>query len=398
MDGKDDGLVKLEGGVVLAKFMGTLTQREHDVFNGLSDEDRGLIVDMVHKDREFARSFLDNFVVMSDSSHRNEAMEAAKKTAALITANIHPMQQALPQVIAPYPHDITRKSMFFIESSTGERKIATRDMLNGMMIGTGSWGHLKLTGPRLYIRDEKILLTIFSAVSVNIQKNKQNPYIVCGSFRELLLDAGLGTGGHYYKQVRDSLEHMGRVTFSLTGHLAGSKKKNRHLDPLRQYHLVKTNIDTVGEDETATYTLYVDPQFFETFIQEFHLYQKIDVRLYCSLPPVAAAIYRFFNSHQYTNGRKAFGLLLVTKVINLLVDEDWPEGADRDAWPDSKIKSNRKTTVNKALKTLVVRKAFGGAFIKTGIRGEDDTVVVLEKPQKQLPVFEPTKIVTLPGS
>jgi hypothetical protein len=365
-------------------FFSSLTERERTVLAGLDNPLKKDILDMVCKDSEMAHMFLVVQVkALDEPSPREEAVASAKRTAKMIERGIKPVQQSLP-VIAPYPHDITRQSMFFIESSTGERKISVRDMLNDAIIGVGSWGNLKITGPRLYIRDEKILLIIFHEIAENIRLNKHNPYIVSGNMSDLLKKAGLSTGGHYYRQVRDSLEHMGKVTFSLNGNLAGSKKKKRSLDPLRQYHLVKTDIDTLGDDDTATYSVRADPRFFETFISEFSLYQRIDVKLYCSLPPVAAAIYRFFNSHDFTSGRKVFSMLMVAKVINLMVDEDWPAGADNSEWPDAKVKSNRKETIKSALKKLVQAGVFVEAFIKAGRRGEDDTVIVLERAQKKI--------------
>lgn len=372
-------------------FIASLTVQQRAGYEDLTAEEKREILSLVPKDPDWAMMSLTAQInVKNNPSQMEEAKSSAKKTSRMIMDNIKPVQQALPSVIAPYPHDITRQSMFFIESPQKDKKniktsprdnsIETvREMLNGLIIGTGSWGKLKLTGPMLFVRDEKIMLIIFSEVYDNITKGLSDPYTVNGTIRHLLKKAGYPTTGQYYKQVRDSLEHMGQVTFTLTGNLAGTKKKKRNIDPLRQYHLVKTDINTTGEDETATYSIRVDAHFFETFINEFNLYKKIDVPLYCSLPPVAAAIYRFFNSHEFTAGRKVFSMLLVAKVINLIVDKDWPDGADQNNWPDAGLKRTKKQLLQKSLELLVEKRVFPAAYIKATGRGHDDTVIVLEK-------------------
>jgi hypothetical protein len=365
-----------EDKISLEIFLSSLSDKERSDLDKMNEADRReVLITASSRDRELARAMLGLQTSINENpAPRAAALVHAQKTRKLIEKGFRPVQQSLP-VIAPYPHDITRQSPFFIESSTGGRTIKQRDVLDNLVIGAGSWGELELFGPRLFTRDEKILLIVFSQVAKQISEGKKDPYEVTGVIKELLEEVGMPATGFYYKLLRDSLENLGKVTFKLTGTLAGGKNKKRSIDPLRQYYFVKADMDTNGDDDVSTYSIRVDPRFFETFVGEFHLYANIDVKVFCSLPPVAGAIYRFFNSHRSTNGRKAFSMLLIAKVINLIVDEDWPPGADMSRWPDAIAKKYKKKSILAAIKKLNEVGIFHNAFIKSGAKGEDDVVV-----------------------
>lgn len=363
---------------VQAKLVGLDTHEAIDYLNG--------ILDVKTKD-EFlqtlptaARTKLENLAPADRSlaieklMHKGESSsrKTARATGKMIARNHVPEQQDL---FASYPHNLARQSLFHI-GRTSELK--EREPIKDMVMGSGSWGQIQYSGDKLFISDERIFIVIAAIIRQQVEQSRPEPFTYEGSIRSLLRAAGMHESGQYSAALIKSIKAMHSGRFYLLGKVQGKKTKIHH-----GYSLISSY--QISE-ETGMLRIVVDADFFETFIREFGLFSNISAPTFCSLPPVAAAIYRFFSAHtSRPDGAKAFKMLTLARAINMVVAEDYPDGDDMTEWPSSARKRDCKREMKDAIKKLIEKKVYGP---KSGIisqrRGVDDMVLVYEIERKQI--------------
>jgi len=315
-------------------------------------------------------------IINSEQAYQAEK-DMGKKTAAYVLANLSPEQQNL---FAPYPHDLARRSVFFIEENSDKflsKETKKRETVEDLVIGTGSWGYTLYSGKKLYISDEKAYVVLLGIAGRQKQKGVVDWHVVKGSIRSFLREAGLSENGQYIERFIDSIQamHGGTFTFAGKDNKQTKGRKKRLKDVVEGWHLVSNySVDST----TGEFVVILDRAYIETFITQFHMYSRMDIRKFCKQRETAGAINRFFNSHMPDpDGCKRFNMLLVAQVTNLITPEDYPDKEVTGEWPNSRIKFAKKRLLDKALKSLIEDGTFGP---KTGIitrkRGEDDLVMV----------------------
>lgn len=328
----------------------------------------------------------------TEDAYSSEKAQASK-TAAYIKANMIPEQGNL---FAPYPHEIARRSPFFIDENSerfnkgksldSKEETKTRPYLERLPIGAGPWGYTVFSGKKLFTTDEKAYVILLGLAAKQKKNGVVDWHIVSNSIRNFLRESKLPENGFYTARFVDGVQAMHEGVFRFEGKdlKKGSSMKKRPLkERLEGWHLVSNyTIDNVTGDFVVT----LDRAFIETFVGEFSMYANMNIELFCSLPPTASAIYRFYNSHMPDmDGCKRFNMLLVAKVTNLITPSDYPDGIETDEWPSPQVKGKKKVNIDRALKRLIADKCFGPkTCILTRKRGEDDMVVVEYLDQKKI--------------
>lgn len=294
--------------------------------------------------------------------------QLALDTAAYVKKNMAPEQQSL---FAPYPHDLARRSVFFIEEYEGQK----RERLEEFVIGSGSWGFTVYDGKKLYTADEKAWVVLLGLAGEQKRRGVIDWHVVKGSVREFLREAGLAETGHYSQRFLDSIEAMHSGVFRFQGKdvvkANGQPKKRAMKDRVEGYHLISNySVDNT----TGQFVVILDRSFIETFIAQFHMYARLDIQKFCRQPPTASALHRFFAGHTPgTDGCIRMTLFLVAKSINML--NKYPQTLEE--WPDPEVKYQKKRIITRALAQLVKDETFGPrTSVKTRKRGEDDLVII----------------------
>lgn len=295
-----------------------------------------------------------------------------------------PPEQQL-SLIAPYPNEFARRSVFHIEEN--KEKLTERDnkrlrpLLDEMPIGAGPWGITVFTGRKLYTSDEKTFVVLLGLAARQKKEGVTDWHILRGSMRNFLRESHLSENGYYTNRFVDSVKTMKTSSFFFEGKemkqdLLDNQSKNRApKERIGGWSLISHfEIDNT----TGDYVITLGRAFIETFVGEFRMYSHMNIELFCKMPPLASALYRFYNSHLPDgDGFKRFKMLLVAKATNLLMPTDYTDGIETDNWPSPEVKRKKKTSIERALKRLIEDGAFGAkTSVHTRKRGEDDMVIV----------------------
>lgn len=310
---------------------------------------------------------LDKCAQVEHAAYESER-QMAKSTADYITKNATPQQLSL---LAPYPHDLARRSIFFIEESEDRE----RGLLSDFVVGAGSWGFTTYSGKKLYTADEKAWVVLLALANMQNNRGIVDWHVVKGSIRSFLREAGLDESGHYTKRFLESIQAMHGGVFRFEGKdlvkTDGKPRKRPLKERIEGWHLISSySIDST----TDRFVIVLDRGFIETFVKRFHMYSKIDIRKFCRQSPSAAALHRFFAGHTPgPDGLLRMRLFLVAKATNMLID--YPQ--ELEEWPNAKVKGAKKRIINRALQRLIQDNTFGPrTCIKRRERGEDDIVII----------------------
>lgn len=294
--------------------------------------------------------------------------QMAASTAEYVQKNMVPTQQSL---FAPYPHDLARRSIFFIE----ENEKQARDALSDFVIGSGPWGLTTYSGKKLFIADEKAWVVLLAMAGNQKKSGVVDWHVVKGSIRAFLREAGLPETGQYSDRFVESIQAMQGGIFQFEGKQVPKSDGKPRKKPLKErvegWHLISSfSIDNT----TGQFVIVLDRAFIETFISEFRMYAKLNIKQFCKQPPTASALHRFFAGHTPgPDGCIRMNLFLVAKSTNMLTE--YP--IDLDVWPNADVKYSKKRTISRALTRLVQDGTFGSRTgIKTRKRGEDDMVII----------------------
>jgi hypothetical protein len=312
-----------------------------------------------------------------------------------VLAKQRPEQQL--SLIAPYPNEFARRSVFHIEEN--KEKFIERDnkryrpLLDEMPIGAGPWGITVFTGRKLYTSDEKTYVVLLGLAARQKKEGVTDWHILRGSMRNFLRESHLAENGYYTNRFIDSVKTMNTSSFFFEG----KEMKQKLLDNQTKTRSQKERIGGWSlishfeiDNTTGDYVITLGRAFIETFVCEYRMYAYMNIELFCKMPPLASALYRFYNSHLPDgDGFKRFKMLLVAKATNLLMPSDYPGGVETDNWPSPEIKRKKKTSIERALKRLIDDGAFGAkTSVHTRRRGEDDIVIVEYIDQKKIAAGE----------
>lgn len=229
---------------------------------------------------------------------RQMITEAVQEAKQIITTGQHPPQQ---QELVFFATDMTRTSPFF-PISPKEKKKKDRPFLRDMTWKT-SWGSLSITGEKLSIYDETVLLTLLQVV----QETKAESFQITRF--ELCKRMDVKPATNTYNAIWESIKRMASTRLDLEINDKGQSA----LD------LTGCMISrAVRDNKTGKLTIEMNPYFLSMFAESF--VTQIDMKVRRELSgDVAKALYRFLSSQRplYEKGTYSIDLLKLCVAVNL---------------------------------------------------------------------------------
>lgn len=205
--------------------------------------------------------------------------------------------------LAFMPNEMARTSPFF-PMSRAEMK--DRPLYQDFVI-ENRWGRISISGPRLSIGDESVLL----ALLVLVKRYKTDKFKTsCAELCEIM---GISRGKNQYAAISASLDRLTSAAINTALFKAGSEKKevSRWIKGT-----IISNVDF--ETDTGKIEVSLNPYFLGLYAA--NLTTSLDVVERSKLKgDTAKALYRFIQTHK--PGAVPFGLLTLCLGINLNVDQ-----------------------------------------------------------------------------
>jgi hypothetical protein len=217
-----------------------------------------------------------------------------------ITGKPEPPKQL--QLFSPLPDDICRTSPFF-PMNKRDMNLENRPFERGLTWET-SWGRITITGLRLSIYDETILLTILQLMK------KHNADLVETTRHEICQVAGIQKGKNTYNAIWESIKRLTGTRIDLE---KWTDKNRKDTKP------VMTNtILSGGITQNEKIQVKVNPYFREMFVEGMITNIDIEFRNHLKTD-TAKAIYRFLQSQKpfYQKNKYEIHLLKLCKAINI---------------------------------------------------------------------------------
>jgi hypothetical protein len=232
--------------------------------------------------------------------HIAEAVEAVKNH--IIKTTGKPEQLKL----AFMPTEIARTSPFFPMSRT---EMKERSLYKDFII-KNRWGAIKVSGPKLSIQDESVLLAIlFLAKKYKNEKIQTN-------YSELCEIMGVSRGTTQYMSIAECLKRLTKTIIDTDLYKDGDNKK-----VIRSITgAILSNVDQ--QPESTKIIVYLNPYFLTLY--GVNLTTSIDLAQRAKIKgDVAKALYRFLETHK--GGGVPYGLLTLCHAINLNTEQDIKE-------------------------------------------------------------------------
>lgn len=205
--------------------------------------------------------------------------------------------------LAFMPNEMARTSPFF-PMSRAEMK--DRPLYQDFVI-ENRWGRISISGPRLSIGDESVLLALLVLVKrYKTDKFKTN----CAELCEIM---GISRGKNQYVAISASLDRLVGASINTELFKAGSEKKeiSRWIKGT-----ILSNVDF--ETETGVIEVSLNPYFLGLYAA--NLTTSLDVVERSKLKgDTSKALYRFLQTHK--PGSVPFGLLTLCLGINLNIEQ-----------------------------------------------------------------------------
>lgn len=205
--------------------------------------------------------------------------------------------------LAFMPNEMARTSPFFPMSRS---EMKDRPLYQDFVI-ENRWGRISITGPRLSIGDESVLL----ALLVLAKRHKNDKFKTsCAELCEIM---GITRGKNQYAAISATLDRLTSAAINTELFKAGSEKKEvtRWIKGT-----ILSNVDFETESSKVGVTL--NPYFLGLYAA--NLTTSLDVIERSKLKgDTAKALYRFIQTHK--PGPVPFGLLTLCLGINLNVDQ-----------------------------------------------------------------------------
>ncbi len=207
------------------------------------------------------------------------------------------------QTFSFLPTKMTRVSPFFPLS-----KRAMEDRPLEELTWENPWGTFKVTGRRLSIYDESVLL----AVLLLMRKYRTETFHT--TRHALCKVMGITPAKDTYRMVWESLDRLTGTKISLS--IWGAKTKGKKRKTKRQ--MVNTILSGANQDEdTGKILITVNPYFTQMYGESF--ITNLDLRFRAMLAgDITKALYRFYEGQRESNYQ--CHLLTLAKAINLNVE------------------------------------------------------------------------------
>jgi hypothetical protein len=207
--------------------------------------------------------------------------------------------------LAFMPTEITRTSPFF---PMGREEKVNRPLYNNFII-KNNWGTISVSGPKLSIQDESVLLAVLFLVK-KYKSEKINT-----DYAELCQIMGISRGTNQYKAVEEGLERLAKAIVSTK--LFDTKNLDKQ-DVVRSITgSILSNVDQKPKSTTVSIT--VNPYFLSLY--GANMTTGIDLNVWSKLKgDVTKALYRFLESHKGSGG-VPYGLATLVLAINLNTEQ-----------------------------------------------------------------------------
>ena len=205
------------------------------------------------------------------------------------------------QIFSFLPTKMTRISPFFPLS---KREMKDRPLEE--LTWESSWGQLTVSGKRLSIYDESVLLAILVLMRKNqVGTFQTTRHEICGVMN-------VKSATNTYKAVWNSLERLTGTQLNLSVWEGKGKKRKTKLQ------MVNTILSGARQDEkTGKILITVNPYFLEMYGEGF--LTNLDLRFRASLTgDIAKALYRFYEGQRETSYQ--CHLLTLAKAVNLNIE------------------------------------------------------------------------------
>lgn len=170
------------------------------------------------------------------------------------------------------------------------------------------WGSITITGPKLSIQDESVLLSIL----VLVKKHKNE--VIKTDYAELCENMGVNRGSNQYSAISDCLK---RLTKTVVDTNLYSTKNGEGQKIIRSITgAMISNVDQVPESTKVI--IYMNPYFVALYGANLTTGIDLDKRAKIK-GDVAKALYRFLETH--TGSGVPFGLMTLCHAINVNVEQ-----------------------------------------------------------------------------
>jgi len=230
--------------------------------------------------------------------HIAEAVDAVTKHVAEVTGKPEQLKLAF------LPTSIARTSPFY-PMSRGEMK--TRPLYKDFEI-KNRWGNIVISGPKLSIQDESVLL----AILILVKKNKN--VVIDTDYAEICENMGVTRGSSQYSAISECLKRLTKAVVDTN--LFSDKEGEGHKITMSITGAMISNV--YQETKSTNVVIHVNPYFLALY--GANLTTGIDVNKRSKIKgDTAKALYRFLETH--SGGGVPFGLMTLCHAINVNVEQ-----------------------------------------------------------------------------
>lgn len=208
--------------------------------------------------------------------------------------------------LAFMPTEIARTSPFFPMS---RMEMKDRPLYKEFVI-KNKWGSIAVSGPKLSIQDESVLLAIlFLAKKIKSERIKTDYAELCGI---MMVSRGLNS----YKSIEESLKRLTKTIVDTDLYESGNNEK-----VVRSITgSILSNVDQ--KQGSTTVEILLNPYFLTLYGANLTTGIKLDLRAKLK-GDVTKALYRFLETH--TGGGVPYGMLTLCYAINLNTEQPFFE-------------------------------------------------------------------------
>lgn len=206
--------------------------------------------------------------------------------------------------LAFMPKEIARTSPFFPMKRSD---MADRPLYKDFVI-ENRWGTITVSGPKLSINDESVLL----AVLFLAKKHKTERF--SSNYNEVCQIMGVSRGKNSYTAIADSLSRLAKSIVETNLYDAANSNKRTIVRSITG--AIISNVDQ--QPQSTTVNISLNPYFLALYGANMTTGINLDKRAKLK-GDVAKALYRFLETH--SGGGVPFGLITLCNAINLNTDQ-----------------------------------------------------------------------------
>jgi hypothetical protein len=226
----------------------------------------------------------------------------SKVSAAVKEVKNHILSKPIPheQLLFSFmPTSMTRTTPFF---PMNKQEMKDRPYVD--LPWETSWGQITISGRRLSIYDESVLLSLL----VLVRKYRSDTFETTQN--ELCRVAGIHPGKNTYKAIEDAIDRLIGTKIKLEAKTKG----NRKTKPL----MINTIVSGwTANPKTGKYTVTINPYFLQMYLDSF--VTNINIKFRAGLKgDITKALYRFYEGQR--DDRYSCHILTLARAVNLNID------------------------------------------------------------------------------